>query len=139
MTYSSLAGGFLSGKYKPGQRSIPGTRSEEGWVFHSRFFAPNADDALTALMQASRSHGCTTAQAAIRWVLQQPGVSSVLVGARTMDQLKDNIKAADVRLDAETLDQLTELSTPPARYPYALEKAVEERRLAAHKTPQSNN
>ena len=133
LAYSSLAGGFLSGKYKPGQRSIAGTRSEEGWVFHNRFFTPNADDTLKALIEAAESHDCSPAQAAIRWVLEQPGVSSALVGARTIKQLEDNIKAADVRLDAETLNRLTEISALPARYPYALEKGVEQRRLSALK------
>ncbi|HKJ61986.1 MAG TPA: aldo/keto reductase, partial [Hyphomicrobiales bacterium] len=64
--WGPLAGGFLTGKYKPGVRSAPGTRSEEGWVFMERMFAPNADETLTALLEISSQLSCQPAALAIR-------------------------------------------------------------------------
>ena len=68
------------GKYKPGQREVAGTRSAEGWAWHGRFFAANADETLAALLEVAEELGKTPAQVALRWVLEQPGVSSVIAG-----------------------------------------------------------
>ncbi|MFW6313191.1 MAG: aldo/keto reductase, partial [Spirochaetota bacterium] len=82
VSWSPLAGGFLSGKYRPGERSLTGTRSEEGWAYPEGFFAPNADEILQTLLEVSKEIGRTPAQTAIRWVLDQETIASAIVGAR---------------------------------------------------------
>jgi len=133
VAWSPLAGGFLSGKYQPGQRALAGTRSAEGWVFPERYLAAGADATLHALLEVAAQLGRSPAQVALRWVLEQPAVAAAIVGARTAEQLKDNLQAAGWRLQAEPLQRLSDVSRPPERYPQALERTMRERRLAALK------
>jgi aryl-alcohol dehydrogenase-like predicted oxidoreductase len=135
VAWSPLAGGFLSGKYQPGQRMVPGTRSEENWVWQDHFFATNADETLAALLEVSGELGRTPAQVALRWVLEQPAVSAVVTGVRTVDQLRDNLGAAGWRLEGEPLQRLNEVSRLPDRYPEAFEKNMRERRAGAVDMP----
>lgn len=131
VAWSPLAGGFLSGKYQPGQRLLPGTRSEEGWVYPQRYFAANADETLQVLLDVSRNLGHSPAQVALRWTLEQPAITSAIVGARHADQLRDNLQAAQWRLPSEAMQRLNEVSRPPDRYPQVLERTMHERRNQA--------
>jgi aryl-alcohol dehydrogenase-like predicted oxidoreductase len=134
VAWSPLAGGFLSGKYQPGQRMLPGTRSEEGWVYPQRYFAANADETLQALLDVSQNLGHSPAQVALRWVLEQPAITAAIVGARQAEQLRDNLQAAQWHLPDEALQRLNEVSRPPDRYPQVLERTMHERRnQAIHK------
>lgn len=128
VTWGPLAGGFLSGKYAPGERSLSGTRSEEGWVFLENFFAANADETLSVLLEVAETIGKTPAQVAIRWILEQPAVTSVIVGARTVEQLEDNIRVCHWSIPDELKARLDEVSYLPDRYPEALEKHMQKRR-----------
>jgi aryl-alcohol dehydrogenase-like predicted oxidoreductase len=120
--WGPLASGFLSGKYQPGERSVPGTRSESGWAWHGRFFADNADETLAALLEVAEELGRTPAQVALRWVLAQPGVASVIAGVRTTEHLRDNLGASGWRLECEPLRRLNEISRLPHRYPRSFEE-----------------
>ena len=131
VVWSPLAGGFLSGKYKPGQRVLPGTRSEEKWVFPQRFLDAGGDEILEALLAVAAEMGRTPAQVALRWVLDQPGITSAIVGARTVEQLRDNLAAAGWRLPADAMARLSEVSQLPDRYPQAIERDMHERRNGA--------
>jgi aryl-alcohol dehydrogenase-like predicted oxidoreductase len=131
VAWSPLAGGFLSGKYQPGQRLLPGTRSEEGWVYPQRYFAATADETLQTLLDVSRHLGHSPAQVALRWVLEQPAITAAIVGARHVDQLRDNLQAAQWRLPGEALQRLNDVSRPPDRYPQVLERTMHERRNQA--------
>lgn len=133
--WAPLASGFLTGKYQPGQRSLPGTRSGEGWLFHQRFFAANADETLATLLQVAAEIKRTPAQVALRWVLEQPGVSAVVAGARTAEQFRESCLASGWRLGEEPLQRLTAVSRLPDRYPESIEKGADERRAAAIKMP----
>jgi aryl-alcohol dehydrogenase-like predicted oxidoreductase len=133
--WAPLAGGFLSGKYEPGQRVVSGTRSEEKWNWHGAFFAANADETLTTLLEVSRELGRNPAQVALRWLLDRPGVSSVISGVRTAEQLRDNLGATGWRLEGEPLKRLDEISHLPDRYPESFEKTMVERREKALKMP----
>jgi aryl-alcohol dehydrogenase-like predicted oxidoreductase len=133
VTWSPLAGGFLSGKYKPGQRKLPGTRSQEDWAYPERYFAANADETLEVLLEVARELGRSPAQVALRWVLEQPAITSVIVGGRDTDQLQDNLGAAEWRLGGEALERLNDVSRLPDRYPKAMEKNMHERRNKAVK------
>lgn len=131
VVWSPLAGGFLTGKYKPGERSVSGTRSDEGWAYPKQYFAANADETLAALLETSQALGRSPAQVAIRWVLEQPGLTSAIVGARTADQLRDNLGATGWRLEGDTLETLNTVSHLPDRYPESMEKNMSERRAQA--------
>ena len=129
--WGPLAGGFLSGKYKPGDRRLDGTRSAEGWVFPARYFASNADESLSRLMEVAQELNRTPAQVALRWVLEQPGITSVISGARTVQHLNDNLQCVGWTLDAPWLEALNAVSALPDRYPEAMEKDMHQRRDAA--------
>lgn len=133
--WAPLASGFLAGKYKPGQREVSGTRSAEGWAWHGRFFADNADETLAVLLDVAKELGKTPAQVALRWVLEQPGISSVIAGVRNTQQLRDNIGAIGWRLDGAMLERLNKVSTLPMRYPESFEYNVHERRANAVDMP----
>jgi aryl-alcohol dehydrogenase-like predicted oxidoreductase len=135
VAWGPMAGGFLTGKYEPGQRLLPGTRSEEQWAWMPRFFAQNADETLATLLEVAQELGRTPAQVALRWVLEQPGVTAAIAGVRTPEHLRDNLGATGWRLEGEALQRLTEVSHLPDRYPESFEKNMHERRNSAINMP----
>jgi aryl-alcohol dehydrogenase-like predicted oxidoreductase len=137
MAWSPLGGGYLTGKYRPGQQNLAGTRSAEGWAFApARSYAsPKADEIVATLLDVAEETGRSPAQLALRWVAEQPGVASVIVGARTMAQLEDNLQASAFRLDEGVAAQLGAVSQPRDRYPKAMESGSKAKRAAAVKLP----
>ena len=135
VVWSPLAGGFLSGKYHPGQRMVAGSRSEEAWAFPYQYFADNADEILEVLLQVAMDLERSPAQVALRWVLEQKAITSVIIGARNLIQLDDNLKAGSWQLNDGALKQLNEISKPKERYPKAMEKHMPSRRGDAVKMP----
>ncbi len=135
VVWSPLAGGFLSGKYKPGERVVAGTRSAEGWGYRGQDFNPAADEILATLLDQAAAIGHSPAQTALRWVLEQPAMTSVIVGARTPEQLRDNLGAAAWKMPADTLALLNQVSHLPDRYPESMEKDMHERRNRAVMMP----
>ena len=135
VVWSPLGGGFLTGKYRPGERLRTGTRSEEGWAFPHNYFAANADETLTALLDVAADLNRSPAQIATRWVLEQPAITSAIVGARTVDQARDNLNAGGWNLPAEATNRLNDVSHLPDRYPKSMEANMHERRDAAVKMP----
>jgi len=133
--WAPMAGGFLTGKYAPGERTISGTRSEENWAYPEAYFAANADETLETLLDVAKKLGKTPAQVAIRWVLEQPLVTSAIVGARTTDQFAQNLGAVGWRLNGDAFDRLNRVSLLPDRYPEAMEKSMTERRNSAVQMP----
>jgi aryl-alcohol dehydrogenase-like predicted oxidoreductase len=116
MVWSPLAGGFLSGKYtKTKPKGDSGDRlSGLDFIPYDRERAYQLIDMLQA-MAAKR--GTSPAQLALAWLLTRPAVSSLLVGASKPSQLADNLKAADVTLDADELAQLDAATKPTIPYP----------------------
>jgi aryl-alcohol dehydrogenase-like predicted oxidoreductase len=119
MVWSPLAGGFLSGKYTRGDDD----RSQGEGRRAAFDFPPvemdrgyNLIDAMKRMAQA-RGDGTTVARLALAWLLYQPVVSTVIVGARRADQLADNIAACEVELTATELEELNALSALPREYP----------------------
>jgi aryl-alcohol dehydrogenase-like predicted oxidoreductase len=123
--WGALGGGFLSGKYKreappenahDGRLGMMSDETEEAW--HRRNVDRNWE--ILGLMEdILRSHeGATISQIALAWLLAQPAVDSVLVGARTMDQLQDNLKAANISFSPEEIEKLNCVSAPELGYPY---------------------
>jgi aryl-alcohol dehydrogenase-like predicted oxidoreductase len=105
----------LTGKYLPGQPPPAGSRATDeksGAMFIQRLLD---DDVLTRVQQLkpiAEQAGLTMPQLAIAWVLQNPNVSSAIVGATRPEQLADNVKAAGVRLDAEVLKAIDTVLDP---------------------------
>jgi aryl-alcohol dehydrogenase-like predicted oxidoreductase len=135
VAWSPLAGGFLSGKYQPGQRSAAGTRSEESWAYPEEFFAGNADETLATLFEVADELQLSPAQVALRWILEQPAITAVIVGARTVEHLRDNLSAAGWRLEGEALQRLNDVSRLRERYPESMEKTMRKRREDALRMP----
>lgn len=135
VAWSPLASGYLAGKYAPGSLKVEGTRSAEGWGFQGRFFAPNHAEILQTLLDTAKEIGRTAAQTALRWVMDQPFMTSAIVGARNADQLADTLKAGGWRLPAEAFDRLNKVSARPTRYPRAFEDPMPGRRNSAVRMP----
>jgi len=135
VVWSPLGGGFLSGKYQPGETKRPGARSGEGWGFPLRFFAPNRDEILATLLQVANDLGRSPAQVALRWVLDQPFITSAIVGARTDAQLRENLRASGWHLPRDALARLNDVSALPRRYPRSMEDDMQDRRNSAVRMP----
>jgi aryl-alcohol dehydrogenase-like predicted oxidoreductase len=116
LVWSPLAGGFLAGKYDRGKAAPTATRFAE-----SGQFVPFDKDmgyrVVDALKEVARRNDATPARVALAWVLGRPAVSSVIIAARTLDQLEDNIRAVDLRLTAGDLEILDDVSDPGTPYP----------------------
>ncbi|QOR37643.1 aldo/keto reductase [Billgrantia diversa] len=127
MVWSPLAGGLLSGKYvRDGQDVGEGRRANLDFPPVEKERAYDCVDAMRGIAEAK---GVSVAQIALAWLLHQPAVTSVIVGAKRIDQLDDNIAAAQVTLSDAELDVLDRVSQLPPEYPgWMLERQGEFRR-----------
>ncbi|MDG6102398.1 aldo/keto reductase family protein [Dactylosporangium aurantiacum] len=115
IVWSPLAQGVLTGKYLPGQPPPEGSRATDEKSGASFISVLLRDEVLTAVQQLkplAEQAGLSMAQLGIAWVLQNPNVSSAIVGATRPEQLQDNVKAAGVKLDAELLKRIDEVLEP---------------------------
>ena len=131
MVWSPLAGGLLSGKY---ERDAESSKTAEAGSRRSTFDFPPVDknrafDCIDAMRPMAEAKGVSVAQIALAWLLHQPQVTSVIVGAKRPDQLADNLAAADVTLTADELARLGSVSRLPPEYPgWMFERQGEYRR-----------
>jgi aryl-alcohol dehydrogenase-like predicted oxidoreductase len=115
MVWSPLAGGLLSGKFSadgPGPEGARRTSFDFPVVDKTRAFA-----CVDAMRPLAAKRGVSVAQIALAWLLAQPAVSSVIIGARRVEQLQDNLSAIKVSLDAEELAALDAVSKLAPEYP----------------------
>ena len=117
LVWSPLAGGLLSGKYRRGQQPPEGSRHLTEWSEPPVYDEEQLYDTVDVLVEIAEGHGVSAAQVALAWLLHRPGVTSVIVGARTDEQLADNLQAATLDLSADEVDRLEETSRPPLPYP----------------------
>jgi aryl-alcohol dehydrogenase-like predicted oxidoreductase len=115
MVWSPLAGGFLSGKY-----TREGARGND--TRRAVFDFPPVDkergyDVIDVMRPIAEAHGATVARVALAWLLSRKGVMSVIIGAKTPEQLNDNLAAGDLKLTAEELATLDQASALKAEYP----------------------
>jgi aryl-alcohol dehydrogenase-like predicted oxidoreductase len=115
MVWSPLAGGLLSGKFGPGSNGPEGAR-------RAAFDFPpvNKDRAwacIAAMREIGEKHGASVARVALAYVLAKPFVMSVIIGAKTMEQLDDNLEAAKLTLSADEMKRLDDVSALPPEYP----------------------
>ena len=124
LPWSPLAGGWLSGKYTRDARPSGATRlgedPERGIEAYDRVGGrAQTWDVLAAVQDVAEARGVSMAQVALAWVHGRPAVSSVILGARTTEQLRDNLAAADLTLDPTENARLDQVSQPAAAdYPY---------------------
>jgi aryl-alcohol dehydrogenase-like predicted oxidoreductase len=131
LVWSPLAGGLLSGKFRRGEAGPAGTRALSEWNEPPIRDREALHDIVDVLVQAGEAHGVSAAQVALAWLLGRPGVSSVVIGARTDEQLADNLAAADLELTADERARLDEVSAPPLLYPYWHQLKTASDRLSA--------
>jgi aryl-alcohol dehydrogenase-like predicted oxidoreductase len=115
MVWSPLAGGLLSGKFARDGKGPDGAR-------RAAFDFPPVDrerafDAIDAMRPIAAAHGVSVARVALDYVLAKPFVTSVIIGAKTVEQLDDNLAAANLALTADEMATLDEVSALPPEYP----------------------
>jgi aryl-alcohol dehydrogenase-like predicted oxidoreductase len=116
--WSPLAGGLLTGKVRRGAELPKGTRAAVDAMNRERFVQERNLEIAETVIAVAESLGKTASQVALAWAASQPGVTSPIFGARTLEQLEDNLGAADLRLDAEASKRLDEASALELVYPY---------------------
>jgi aryl-alcohol dehydrogenase-like predicted oxidoreductase len=118
LVWSPLAGGLLSGKYRRDQRPGGDSRQLTDWNEPPVYDQETLYDTVDVLAEIGDGHGVSAAQVALAYLLRKPAVTSLVVGARTLDQLSDNLAAADLQLSDAEMERLDKVSAPPLLYPY---------------------
>lgn len=118
LVWSPIAGGLLSGKYRRGQAAPEGTRHLANWGEPPVRDQEKLYDIVEVLVAIGEERGVPPVQVALAWLLGRPGVTSLVIGARTDEQLAANLAAADLALSDAERARLDEVSAPPLLYPY---------------------
>jgi aryl-alcohol dehydrogenase (NADP+) len=124
LPWSPLGGGWLTGKYSKQERPTGATRLGENpdrgvEAYDRRSSRQRTWDVVEAVREIADERGISMAQVALAWLLDRPAVSSVILGARTVAQLEDNLGTADLHLTADETARLDKVSDPePVDYPY---------------------
>jgi aryl-alcohol dehydrogenase-like predicted oxidoreductase len=130
LIWSPLAGGLMSGKYRRGEPPPAGSRHASEWDEPPVYDEEKLYDTIEVLVEIAEGHGVSPARVALAWLLGRPGVTTVVVGARTDDQLADNLAAAGLELSAEQIGRLEEVSRPPLIYPHWHQRKTASDRLS---------
>ena len=131
LVWSPLAGGLLSGKYRRGQDTPAGTRRLAGWDEPPVRNEEQLYDTIEVLVEIAEAHAVSPAQVALAWLRGKPAITSLVVGARTDEQLLDNLRSAELSLSDEQQARLDAVSIPPLLYPYWHQAATAADRLSA--------
>jgi aryl-alcohol dehydrogenase-like predicted oxidoreductase len=118
LVWSPLAGGLLSGKYRRGVTAPAGSRHLSEWDEPPVNDEDKLYDVIEVAVEIGKAHGVSAAPVALAYTLAKPAVTSLIVGARTAEQLRDNLAAADLQLSADEIARLDQVSGEPLRYPY---------------------
>lgn len=125
LIWSPLRGGWLSGKYTPDMTAPPkDTRvqqaTEHGWSESWGLYANDRTwQILDTLREIANDLNRSIAQISLRWVMQQPGVTTPIIGASKLHHLEDNLGATTFELDEDQINKLNEISELPRPYPYS--------------------
>jgi aryl-alcohol dehydrogenase-like predicted oxidoreductase len=122
LTWSPLGGGFLSGKYKLGEKAPADTRIGSSANFAKLAEDPRNYEILREVEKIARERNRQPSEVALAWVNQQRGVTSIIVGARTVGQLEGNLRSLSLKLDLSELETLNEVSAPPKDYILTMHK-----------------
>ena len=118
LVWSPIAGGLLSGKYRRGVEAPAGSRHLTEWSEPPVYDQDKLYDTVDALVAIGENLGVSAAQVALAYTMAKPAVTSVIVGARTEQQLADNLAAADLKLAAADIERLDQVSAQPLPYPF---------------------
>lgn len=110
MAWSPLAGGLLTGKYQNGPPTMGRIQPGSRWA--DRHFTPLALEAVSALDQIAHEKDCTLSQLALAWCLSQPGITSAMLGVRTLEHLIDQLGTLNVTLTEEDRQRIDHICTP---------------------------
>ena len=117
LSWSPLAGGLLSGKYRRGAERPAGARVSDPASEWSGVDQERAFDLVDVLEEIAASHGATVAQVALAWQLARPWLTSIVLGARTVAQLEDNLGATKVKLTRDEVERVNAVAPAPRRWP----------------------
>jgi len=131
LVWSPLAGGLLSGKYRRNRPAPDGARQLTDWGEPPVYDQERLHDTVEVLVEIAAAHQASPSQVALAWLLGRPAVSTVIIGARTDEQLADNLGAAQLQLSAQERRRLDVVSAPPMIYPYWHQRATASDRLSA--------
>jgi aryl-alcohol dehydrogenase-like predicted oxidoreductase len=137
MVWSPLAGGLLSGKYNLSAEGHEGEGRRAAFDFPPVDLA-RASPLVEAMRAMAQKRDVSVAQIALAWLLYQPVVSTVIVGAKRADQLADNLASCEVELTAAEMDELAKLSALPREYPgwmFEMQGAYTAGKVSARRTP----
>jgi aryl-alcohol dehydrogenase-like predicted oxidoreductase len=118
LVWSPLAGGLLSGKYRRNHEAPAGSRQLTDWGEPPVYDPEGLYDIVEVLVGIGEQRGVSAAQIALAYTLGKPAVTSLVIGARTAEQLSDNLAAASLDLTADERAQLDKASAPPLIYPF---------------------
>lgn len=131
LVWSPLAGGLLSGKYRRGEHAPTGSRALTSWQGPPVHDEEALYDAVDVLLDVASAYETSAAKAALAYLLRKPGVTSLIVGARTTAQLVDNLDAADLVMGDDAFERLDAVSRPRLIYSYWHQAAMAHDRLSA--------
>jgi aryl-alcohol dehydrogenase-like predicted oxidoreductase len=133
LVWSPLAGGLLSGKFsRENQKPEGSRRSEFDFPLVDKERAWKILDAMTPI---AKEHDCSPARVALAWLLAKPVVTSVIIGAKRIEQLEDNLAAVDLKLSGEEMAALDQVSALPPEYPGWMLSVQDANRLKAVPRP----
>ena len=125
LIWSPLARGFLTGKYQRNMKPPAGSRLESWQDSYKAFDNDRMWKVIDVLGAVAKRRETTHAAVALAWLLAKPETTSIIVGARTVDQLDTNLKALDVKLTRDDVDELDAASKPDWEYPYDFISRIE--------------
>jgi aryl-alcohol dehydrogenase-like predicted oxidoreductase len=116
IAYNPLAGGFLTGKYRRDEPPPEGTRfalgGGSGSLYRNRYWHARLFDAVDRVKEVAGSCGVTPAQVSVAWLLQQPAVTSAIIGATRREQVEETLKGTELTLDAAAMEALSAIAPP---------------------------
>jgi aryl-alcohol dehydrogenase-like predicted oxidoreductase len=131
LVWSPLAGGLLTGKYRRGAQAPAGSRHLSDWSEPPVHDEEKLYATIDVAVRIGEAHGVSAAQVSLAYLLARPAVTSLVVGARTSQQLADNLAAANLELTADEITALDNVSGEPLRYPFWHQRNTSAERLGA--------
>jgi aryl-alcohol dehydrogenase-like predicted oxidoreductase len=131
LVWSPLAGGLLSGKYLRGAQAPAGSRHLSDWSEPPVHDEEKLYATIDVAVRIGEAHGVSAAQVSLAYLLARPAVTSLVVGARTSQQLTDNLAAANLELTEDEITALDNVSGEPLRYPFWHQRNTSAERLGA--------
>jgi aryl-alcohol dehydrogenase-like predicted oxidoreductase len=131
LVWSPIAGGLLSGKYRRGVEPPAGSRHLGDWSEPPVYDEDKLYDTIEELVTIGADHGVSAAQVALAYIMGKPAVTSLIVGARTEEQLADNLASAELALSEDEIARLDSVSAQPLLYPFWHQAKASPVRLSA--------